>query len=121
VADKQGRLTRNHRLGSVRYQRIRPMPSAGVSFVPSVSVIGTLALKVSKQCQGRPRFTRTALSGYRTPVENDEVGDRYMCDVGTGRLDHPGGLVADKNRVLVGDAAGSRRFSYQHGSPETNQ
>ena len=31
------------------------MPSAGVSSVPSVSVIGWLALKVSKQYHGRPR------------------------------------------------------------------
>ena len=32
-----------------------PMPSAGVNSVPSASVIGWLALKVSKQYHGRPR------------------------------------------------------------------
>ena len=33
-----------------------PMPSAGVSSVPSVSVIFWVALKVEKQYQGRPRL-----------------------------------------------------------------
>jgi len=60
-------------LCSVRYQRIRPMPSAGMSFVPSASVIGILALKVS--VPGSFAFTCSALSGYRTAVENDEVAE----------------------------------------------
>src|SRR6185312_5100305 len=66
---------------------------------------GTQELKVSKQCQGRSRLHALHCPDTAQPVENDEIADRYMCDVGADRLDHPGGLVAEENRVRVGDAA----------------
>ena len=71
-----------------------PMPSAGVSSVPSVSVIFWVALWVAKQYQGLPLQAGAALAAHRPPVEDDEVAGRDVGDALTDRLDRAGRLVA---------------------------
>ncbi len=50
----------------------------GISSVPSASVIGRLALKVSKQYQGPAAATSPAATADRAPVQHDEVTDLDM-------------------------------------------
>ena len=54
------------------------VPSAEVSSVPSASVIGRLALKVSKQYQGPPAAASPAATADHPPVQHDEVTDLHM-------------------------------------------
>ena len=82
-----------------------PMPSAGVSSVPSVSVIFCVALWVAKQYQGLPLQAGAALAAHRAPVEDDEVARRDVGDAVADRLDDAGGLVAEQEREVVVDAA----------------
>ena len=81
------------------------MPSAGVSSVPSVSVIFCSALKVSKQYCGLPRlqarhWPQTARQFRITKSPGSTVGHTRP-----DRFDRAGGLVAEQERVLVVDAA----------------
>ena len=81
------------------------MPSAGVSSVPSVSVIFCSALKVSKQSCGLPRlharhWPHTARQFRMTKSPGSTRGD-----AGPDRLDRARGLMAEQERVLVVDAA----------------
>ena len=82
-----------------------PMPSAGDSAVPSPSVMGCVALCVSKQYQGSPASARSALAAHGPPVEDDEVARRDARDVGTDGVDGPRGLVTEQVREVVADAA----------------
>ncbi len=82
-----------------------PMPSAGDSSVPSVSVIFWVALWVSKQYHGSPRQARPALPAHGPPVEDDVVAGGHLGDAGADGLDDAGGLVAEQERELVVDAA----------------
>jgi hypothetical protein len=50
-----------------------PIPSAGDSTVPSVSVIFCVALNVLKQIHGRPAKTAAARAAHGAPVEDHEV------------------------------------------------
>ena len=82
-----------------------PMPSAGVSSVPSVSVIFWVALWVAKQYQGLPLSAGAALAAHGAPVEDDEVAGRDVGDALADRLDRAGRLVAEQEREVVVDAA----------------
>ena len=82
-----------------------PMPSAGDSSVPSVSVIFWVALWVAKQYQRLARAAGPALAADRAPVEDDEVAGRDVGDARADRLDDAGGLVAEQEREVVVDAA----------------
>ena len=81
------------------------MPNAGVSSVPSVSVIFWAALWVSKQYQRSTALARAALPADRAPVQDDEVADLDVGDAFADRLDGACGLVAEQERVLVVDPA----------------
>ena len=82
-----------------------PMPSAGLSSVPSVSVIRWVALWVAKQYQGLPLQAGAALAAHGAPVEDDEVAGRHVGHALADRLDRAGRLVAEQERELVVDAA----------------
>ena len=82
-----------------------PMPSAGDSTVPSVSVIFCVALNVVKQYHGLPAQAAAARAAHGAPVEDDEVAGRDVGDAVADRLDDAGGLVAEQEREVVVDAA----------------
>ena len=81
-----------------------PMPSAGLSSVPSVRVIFWVALWVRSSTAACP-LTAPALATNRPPVQDHEVAGRDLGDALADRLDEPGGLVAEQERELVVDAA----------------
>ena len=82
-----------------------PMPSAGLSSVPSVSVIFWVALWVAKQYHGLPFAAGAALAADGAPVEDDEVAGRHLGHALADRLDGAGRLVAEQEGELVVDAA----------------
>ena len=82
-----------------------PMPSAGVSGVPSARVIFWVALWVSKQYQGRPRrhdrhspHTARQLRTTKSPGATEVTS-------GPDRLDHAGRLVPEQEGEVVVDPA----------------
>ena len=81
------------------------MPSAGESAVPSSSVIGCVALWVSKQRCGSALQTGSAVSTHCSPVEDDEVAGRNLGHAVAHRLDDPSSLVSEEERKLVADPA----------------
>ena len=81
------------------------MPSAGVSSVPSVSVIFCSALNVSKQQLRPAALAGPALTAHRAPVQDHEIAGLHVCHTRADRFDSAGGLVAEQERVLVVDAA----------------
>ncbi len=81
------------------------MPSAGVSSVPSVSVIGCSALNVLKQYHGRASLAGPAFTAHRAPVQDHEVAGLDVCHALADGLDRASGLVAEQERELVVDAA----------------
>ena len=81
------------------------MPSAGVSSVPSVSVIFCSALKVSKQRLRSATFAGAALAAHRAPVQDHEVARFDRGHARSHRFDGARGLVAKQERILVVDPA----------------
>ena len=82
-----------------------PIPSAGLSSVPSVNVIFLLALKVSKQYHGRPRLqarhcphTARQLRMTKSPTSTCVTASPTVSTM-------PCGLVAEEERVFVVYAA----------------
>ena len=81
------------------------MPSAGVSSVPSVSVIFCSALKVSKQSCGLPRLQARHWPHTARQFRITKSPGSTAVTPGPDRLDRARGLVAEQERVLVVDAA----------------
>ena len=81
------------------------MPSAGVSSVPSSSVIFCSGVERVEAVLRAATLTRTTLPAYGTPVEDDEVAHLDVSDTGADALDDARRLVPEQERVLVVDSA----------------
>ena len=82
-----------------------PMPSAGVSSVPSVSVIFCVGVEGVEAVPRAAALAGPALPADRAPVQDHEVAGLDVRDALADRLDGARGLVAEQERVLVVDAA----------------
>ena len=82
-----------------------PMPRAGLSSVPSASVIFWVALWVAKAVLRLAAIAVPAVATHRTPVQDHIVAGCDLGDVVADRLDDARRLVAEQERELVVDAA----------------
>ena len=82
-----------------------PMPSAGVSSVPSASVIFCVALWVAKQYHGSPRLQARQLPHTARQLRITKSPGATSVTPVAHRLDDAGGLVAEQEREVVVDAA----------------
>ena len=82
-----------------------PMPSAGLSSVPSASVIFCVALKVEKQYQGRPRRQARQVPHTARQLRTTKSPGATSVTSGAHRLDHARGLVPQEEREVVVDRA----------------
>ena len=82
-----------------------PIPRAGVSSVPSVSVIFWVGVVGVEAVLRAAALAGPALAAHRAPVQDDEVADLDVRDALADRLDGARGLVAEQERVLVVDPA----------------
>ena len=74
------------------------MPRAGLSSVPSVSVIFWRALWVLKQYRGLPFVAGPALTADCAPVEDHEVAGSHLGDAVTDGLDDARRLMPEQER-----------------------
>ena len=82
-----------------------PMPSAGLSTVPSASVIFWRGVVGGEAVPGLAPPAAAALAAHGSPVEDHEVAGRHVGDVVADGLDQPGRLVAEEEGEVVVDPA----------------
>src|SRR5262249_31050344 len=82
-----------------------PMPRAGVSSVPSASVMFSAALWVSKQYCGRPRLHARHCPQTARQFRITKSPNGKRLHAGAKLFHDAGGLVAEQKRQLVVDAA----------------
>ena len=82
-----------------------PIPSAGDSSVPSVSVIFCVALCVAKQYQGRPRRQARHSPQTARQLRIDEVAGGDLGDALADRVDDSRGLMPEQEGEVVVDPA----------------